>query len=53
MVRCELVKQFLSLNSRGLNHDEVEELMDFMYTNKIFACGVQETWRLGSEITEN
>ena len=53
MVRCELEKQFLSQNVRGLNHDKEEELIDFMCTNNIFACGIQETWRLGSNITEN
>ena len=55
MVRCELEKQlkFLSQNVRGLNHDKEEELVDFMCTNNIFACGIQETWRLGSDITEN
>ena len=53
MVRCELEKQFLSQNVHSLNHDKEEELIDFMCTNNIFACGIQETWRLGSDITEN
>ena len=52
-MRCELEKQFLSQNVRGFCGDKEEEFLDFMRTNNIFACGIQETWRLGSNILEN
>ncbi len=56
MVRCELKKQlkFVSQNVCGLKYDKEEELVDFMFTNKTFACGNQtKTLRLGGDITEN
>ena len=46
-MRCELDKQFFSQNTRGLNDDKEEELLDFMRINNIFASGIQETWRPG------
>ena len=52
-MRCELDKQFLSQNVRGLCSDKEEEFLDFMRTNNIFACGIQETWSIGSGIFEN
>ena len=52
-MRCELEKQFISQNVRGLCGDKEEEFLDFMRINNIFVCGIQETWRLGSNISEN
>jgi len=47
-MRCELEKQFISQNVRGLCGDKEEEFLDFMRINNIFVCGIQETWRLGT-----
>ena len=46
-MRCELDKQFFSQNTRGLNDDKEEELLDFMRINNFFASGIQETWSSG------
>ncbi len=41
-MRCELEKQFISQNVRGLCADKEEKFLDFMRINNIFVCGFKK-----------
>jgi hypothetical protein len=44
--------QILSQNTQGLNTDKEEMILDVMKQKNIFAYSIQETWRIGNEISE-
>jgi len=44
--------QILSQNTQGLNSDKEEMILDVMQQQNIFAYSIQETWRIGNEISE-
>jgi hypothetical protein len=44
--------QILSQNTQGFNEDKEEIILALMQQKNIFAYAIQETWRLGSDISE-
>jgi hypothetical protein len=44
--------QILSQNTQGFNEDKEEIILALMQQKNIFAYAIQETWRLGNEISE-
>jgi hypothetical protein len=44
--------QILSQNTQGLSSDKEEMILDVMRQHNIFAYSIQETWRIGNEISE-
>jgi hypothetical protein len=44
--------QILSQNAQGFNADKEEIILALMQQKNIFAYAIQETWRLGNEISE-
>ncbi len=44
--------QILSQNTQGLSSDKEEMILDIMRQHNIFAYSIQETWRIGNEISE-
>ena len=44
--------QILSQNTQGLSLDKEEMILDLMQQQNIFAYSIQETWRIGNEISE-
>ena len=44
--------QILSQSTQGFNEDKEEIILALMQQKNIFAYAIQETWRLGNEISE-
>jgi hypothetical protein len=44
--------QILSQNTQGFNADKEEIILALMQQKNIFAFAIQETWRLGNDISE-